>query len=159
MLKAHAPATATRRASFDTRARLAAAALAVAAAVGALVTHLFAGAKRGFLERDWQRHTQIAFVAAAEAEGAQDVAEDFVEAAEIDDVSARAAPTGLERRRPIAVVRAALVGVRQDLVREVDLGEAILSGGVALVLVGVMLNRQATKGGLDVGLGGIAANA
>jgi hypothetical protein len=161
LLKAHATAPAASRAGLDAGARLATAATAAAAGVGALVAELLAGAERGFFEAHRQRHAQVAAIAAAEAEGAQDVAEDLVEAAEVHDVAGAAAPAataGSKRRRPVAVVRAALVGVRQDLVSEVDLGETVLRRGIVGIFVGVVLRGQPPKGSFDIRVAGVTAD-
>ncbi len=158
MLETHSSATATDRAGLDARAGLTAATRAGAARVGALVAHLFAGAERRLFEAQRKRHANVAALAATKAERPQDVAEDFVEAAKVDHLAARAAAARLKRRRSVAIVGAALVRVGQDLMSQVDLREAVLRRRVALVLVGVVLGGEPAEGYPDIRFARVAAN-
>ena len=81
--------------------------------------------------------------------GAQDVAEDPVDAAEIDPLG-ETSSGGVERRLAEAVVHRALLGIAEDLVSGVDLLEAGLGARVFGVSVGMVLGREPAEGRLHV---------
>src|SRR5262249_37324176 len=51
-----------------------------------------------------------------------------------------------------AIISSALVGILENFVGLVDLFEALLTGGITSVAIGMPLHRELAEGGLDVGV-------
>ncbi len=112
---------------------------------------------KGDIKRDLEIALDVALVAPADAEDAEQVAEDAVDG-DVADVheAARKRPTRPERRARLfgavaeAVVHRPPVGVGEDLVGQVDLLEALVGARIVLVAVGVVLRHELLERGLDL---------
>ena len=124
------------------------------------------GAREGLVEGDLEIEAQIgparrAAAPAASAAEPEEVAEDVGEVRE--DVRVEAGPARSTGARHAgvaeAVVPRALVGVAQDGVGLGGLLELLFGGRVALIAIGVVLQRQLAIRALDVLLAGILRDA
>src|SRR6185369_2174111 len=160
LLKAHLAAPAARRTRFDPRARLGAATRAAFTGVEPLVAHLALTAQRGFFEAQLQVPANVAAVAGADAERAQQIAEQIFEAGHVAEVDPARGPTaGTEGGLTVAVEGSPLVPITQDLMCEIGLLETYTGLRIPRVLVGVVDRSQTAKGRLDLGFGSPSANA
>ena len=101
-------------------------------------------------------HATLSTAAAGATPPTEQVRDDVAEAA-AERARVKAAGEVAERSRA-AVIRLALVGVRQDVVRLRDPLEALLRLLVALVAVRVILARELAVGLLDLLVGGVLAD-
>jgi hypothetical protein len=158
LLKAHAAAPIAGAAGCDDAARLGAPAAAAIANIDALVGDLLLAPARRFFEGDLDALAQIATVAGANAERAQDVAEDAVQPAEVHEIDPGTGAAGTESRLPITVPGAALLRVAEDLVGLIQFFEARLGVRIGRVAIGMMFGGQPAECGFDVGFGGASGH-
>ena len=112
--------------------------------------------ERRLLEGELELALDVPLVPASHAEDPQQVAQDAVDG-DVADVHEAAGkrPAGPERRPGLlramteAIVHAAAVGVREHLIGQGDLLEALVGVGIVLVAIGVVLRGQPLEGALD----------
>jgi hypothetical protein len=139
----------------------------VLAGVDELVRHLDRLARGRLRKRDPDLHGEVAPLDPPGAAAAAECAAERVAAEErVEDVRKRAEAVRLRREPPrvealeaVAVVRAAPLRVRQDLVRLSGFLELLLGLGVVAVHVGVQLARDPAEGLLDLRVLGVARDA